>query len=163
VTQEGIASGLEKARAGGESARSMAVTVRAAVLALSLISFIGAILHSFFSSIPYTPVFAIIVLVNSLICLAAGTRASWMSRDFQQAADVVGGLAYSAIVGGVLMIMWSVGAAISAVVGGTGGVAGPHGSALLLNLSWPATVISLVAIGFGIGANRRMKKLASSV
>jgi hypothetical protein len=108
-------------------------------------------------------VFPVIVLVNSLICLAAGTRASLMSRAFQQAADVVGGLAYSAIVGGVLMLMWSVGAVISAIVGGTGGVAGPHGSTLLLNLSWPAAVISLVAIGFGIRANRRMKKLASPV
>lgn len=153
---EDYASGMENVQARIESTRRIGVLFRITALVLSLVSLIGAILHSVIS---YTPVFPIIVLVNSLICLIAGTWAYRLSRGDQQFADSADGLAYTAVVGGGIMVMFSVAAAISAIVGGTGGVAGPHGGAVLLNLSWPATVISLAALALGIRAHRRIKNL----
>jgi hypothetical protein len=156
LTQEDFASGTEQIRAVVESASRMAGWSRIAILVLTLADFLGAVLHDV---IPYTPVFPIAALVDSLICLTVGTWANVLGRGSRQLGDAASGLAYSAVVGGGLMLLFSVAAAISAVVGGTGGVAGSHGSTLLLNLSWPAAVISLVAIGIGIRAYRRSKKV----
>jgi hypothetical protein len=156
VTQEDFASGTEQQIRAAESARRMAVSFRIAVLVLTLADFLGLILDSVIS---YTPTFPIVVLVNSLICLIAGTRANVLSRGTRELGGAVGGLAYSAVVGGGIMFLFSGFAAIAGAVGAKGSIAGQHGSLLLLNLSWPAAVISLVAIGIGITAFRRIKKV----
>lgn len=156
MAREEFAPGMEKVLFRIESTRRMAARFRIAALALTLAALFGIILHS---AIPYTPTFPMVVLVSSLACLVAGTRANWISQGFQQFDGVASGLARSAVTGGGIMLMWSSISAIAGIAGGKGSIAGQHGSALLLNLSWPAAVISLVAIGFGTRTYWRIRKL----
>ena len=155
MTQENSAAGAEKVLGGIESARRMGVRFRLTVLVLSLVILLGAILRNV---IPYTPVFPVVVLGNALIALVAGVRANWISRGFQQFGGAAAGLAYTSATGGVIMLIFSGFSVVAGAVGGKNSIAGPHGSTLLMALSWPAVVISLVAIGIGIAAFRRIKQ-----
>jgi hypothetical protein len=136
----------------------MAGIIRIVVLAVTLVVAFGLILHSV---IPYSPTFPLVVLVNSLACLAVGLTANRVGGAADGAAgqpgDAVGRLAYTAVVGGGLMLLFSgISAIFAAVGGGSGGIVGSHGSALLLNLSWPAAVIALAALATGVRAYRRV-------
>lgn len=156
MTQEDFTRRADKVRAGIESTRRMAIGFQAVVVVLTVITFFGLVLHN---EITYTPVFPIILLINSLVCLIAGTRANWISRGFQQFGGAAAGLAHSALFGGVITLIFS---ALGASFGpGHSGNEKPWGNPVLLfNLSWPTMVISLAAIVFGIRAYRRIRKLS---
>jgi hypothetical protein len=132
----------------------MAVIIRIVVLAVTLVVAFGLILHNV---VTYSPAFPLVILANSLACLAAGLTANRVGRDAGRPADAVGGLAYTAVVGGGLMLLFAgISAIFAAVGGGKGGIVSSHGSALLLDLSWPAAVIALAAMVTGIRAYRRV-------
>lgn len=155
MTQEDLAQGARNVQAGVESARRMAVRFRVVVLVLTVVTLLGLILHN---EITYAPAFPVVLLVDSLLCLIAGTRADWISRGFKQFGGAAGGLAYSAVVGGGIAFLFS---AFGASFGpGHSGHASSWGNqALLFNLSWPTMVISLIAIVFGIRTYRRIRNL----
>lgn len=158
MAAEDGASGPEALRAGIRAVRGMTAVSQIVILVLTLVAVSGFLLDSV---IPYTPAFPIVVLLDSIVSLITTIQADRISRAFRQFGTVARGLAYFGAIGALIMILDSGVAALAGAVGGTGShVVGPHGSALLLNLSWPAGVISLAAIGFALRAQLRIRKLA---
>jgi hypothetical protein len=124
-----------------------------AVLVVAVI--IGAALHNV---IAYTPAFPLVVLAASLLCLISALRGGQLAQRLGASAKYVGGFLYVSIVGGVLMLIWSVISTAVGATGSSGGFAGKDGSTLLLNLSWPAAVICLVSIVHAVRVYRNIPR-----
>jgi hypothetical protein len=128
---------------------------RLALAALAVAVIIGGALHNV---IPYTPAFPLVVLAASLLSLISALRGGQLAKRLGPSARYVGGFLYVSIVGGGLMLIWSVISAAVGATGSSGGIAGKGGSTLLLNLSWPAAVICLVSIVHAIRVYRNIPR-----
>jgi hypothetical protein len=107
--------------------------------------------------IPYTPAFPVVVLAASLVCLAAAVRASRYARLLADPRASVGGLLYTAVIGSVIVALFSGIATIMAALH-VAGRAAPGGSReVLLTLSWPAVVISVLAMALAIRVTRQTR------
>jgi hypothetical protein len=102
--------------------------------------------------IPYTPVFPLVVLAASLVCCTAAVRAGRYTRLLPDPREYVGGFLFTAFVGSVLDLLFSGIATIMAALPVSGG-----SRAVLLNLSWPAVVISVLAMALAIRVTRRTR------
>lgn len=122
------------------------------VLALSVI--IGLALDSV---IPYTPVFPIVVLVASLVCLAAAVRAGRYTRLLSNPREYVGGFLFTAFIGSVVDLLFSGIATIMAALHVSDGAASGGSRDVLLTLSWPAVVISVLAMALAVRVTRQTR------
>lgn len=128
---------------------------RLALVALVVAVIIGGALHNV---ITYTPAFPLVAMAASLLCLVAALRGGQLARRLGASAKYVGGFLYVAIIGGGLMLIWSVISTAVGATGSSGGLAGKGGSTLLLNLSWPAAVICLISIVHAIRVYRHIPR-----
>jgi len=133
---------------------SEGVKYRLTLLVLALADFIGLILHNV---IPYTPAFPLVLLAASLICLTVALRAGRLASQLGPSErNVLRGFAYTATMATVpILIFAAIGASFGP--GKSGSEASWGNPALLFNLSWPAVVICLVSIVYGIRLNRRLR------
>jgi hypothetical protein len=107
--------------------------------------------------IPYTPVFPLVVLAASLVCCTAAVRAGRYTRLLPDPREYVGGFLFTAFVGSVLDLLFSGIATIMAALPVSGGAVSGGSRAVLLNLSWPAVVISVLAMALAIRVTRRTR------
>jgi hypothetical protein len=126
---------------------------RMAVLGLYVAAGIGLVL---FSVIPYTPVFPLLVLAGALVSAAAGVRGRQFAFALNGDARWAGGFIYTAFLGGLVGLMFSLGGTVSTALGDSGGIAPGGDRMVLLNISWPTVVISLAAMAIGAIAWRRI-------
>jgi purine-cytosine permease-like protein len=128
--------------------------LRIAVMVLGVSVIVGLSLDEV---IPYTPAFPIVVLAASLLCLAAAVRAGRYTRLLPDAKDYVGGLLYTAFAGSVVDLLFSGVLGLMAALHMSSRAA-PGGSRdVLIALSCPAFLISVVAFALA----RRVTRQAS--
>jgi hypothetical protein len=127
---------------------------RVASIVLGLSVIIGLALDTV---IPYIPAFPIVVLVASLVCCAAAIRAGRYTRLLAEPRECVGGFLFTAFVGSVLDLLFSGIATIVAALHSSGGVATGSSRDVLLALSWPAVVISALAMALAIRVTRQTR------
>ena len=127
---------------------------RSAYLILGVSVIIGGSLEKV---IPYTPAFPIVLLVASAVCLAAAVRAGRYSRLLPDPAQYIGGLLYTVFVGSGVNLLFSGLSTIKGALHVSGGVASGGSLNVLLALSWPAVVISALAIALAIRVARRTR------
>jgi hypothetical protein len=121
-----------------------AATYRLVLVALGLLTVIGVALSKVIS---YTPMVPLIVLAASLVSMAAAIRGGRLARHLDVDRKYVGGFLYTAIMGGIIMFIFS----------GAGTLGGAVGHlALQLNLSWPAVVICVFSAVYGIHVYRNI-------
>jgi hypothetical protein len=130
------------------------IAFRVAYLVLGLSVLTGLALDQV---IPYTPAFPIVVLVASLLCCAAAVRAARYTRLLADPREYVGGFLFTAFIGSVVDLLFSGIATIMAALHVSGGAASGGARDVLLNLSWPAVVISALAMALAIGVTRRTR------
>jgi len=107
--------------------------------------------------VPYTPAFPIVVLVASAVCLAAAVRADRYSRLLPEPRAYVGGFLFTAFIGSVVVLLFAGLATIKGALRVSGGAASGGSLNLLLSLSWPAVVISALAMALAIRVTRRTR------
>lgn len=127
---------------------------RSAYLILGVSVIIGGSLEKV---IPYTPAFPIVLLVASAVCLAAAVRAGRYSLLLPDPAQYIGGLLYTVFVGSGVNLLFSGLSTIKGALHVSGGVASGGSLNVLLALSWPAVVISALAIALAIRVARRTR------
>lgn len=126
---------------------------RMAVLGLYTLAGLGLVL---FSVIPYTPVFPLLVLAGALVSGAAGVRGRRFAYELDGDARWAGGFIYTAFLGGLVGLMFSLGGLVATAAGDSAGIAPGGDRLVLLNISWPTVVISLAAMAIGAVAWRRI-------
>jgi hypothetical protein len=127
---------------------------RVAYIILGVTVIIGGSLEKV---IPYTPAFPTVVLVASVVCLAAAVRADRYSRLLPEPREYVGGLLFTAFIGSVIDLLFSGLATIKGALHVSGGAASGGSLNVLLTLSWPAVVISALAMALAIRVTRRTR------
>jgi hypothetical protein len=163
---QGPGAGEAPAAAGREHSRQQdhlaakalheGVVLRLTDLGLDLIVMIGLMLHSL---IPYVPAGPLLVLAASSICFTAAVRARHYARI---TADLrcVGGLLYTAFIGSGLNILFAGITAVGAALHASGGAIGTSSPDLVLNLSWPAIAVSVLAIALAYSVTRGARRTA---
>lgn len=127
---------------------------RAVYLILGVSVIIGGSLEKV---IPYTPAFPIVLLVASVVCLAAAVRAGRYRRLLPDPAEYIGGLLYTVFVGSGVDLLFSGLSTIKGALHVSGGVASGGSLNVLLALSWPAVVISALAIALATRVARQTR------
>ena len=127
---------------------------RVAYLVLGVSVIIGGALDKV---IPYTPAFPIVILAASLVCLTAAVRAGRYGRLLPAPRKYVGGFLYTAFAGSMVDLIFSGLATIKGALHVSGGVASGGSLNVLLALSWPAVVISVLAIALAVRVTRRTR------
>jgi len=130
------------------------VAFRVAFIVLGVSVIIGLSLDEV---IPYTPAFPIVVLAASLVCLTAAVRAGRYSRLLADPREKVGGLLYTAFVGSVVDLLISGISAIMGALHASSGAAPGGSSHVLLTLSCPAIVISVLAMALAVRVTRQTR------
>jgi hypothetical protein len=92
-----------------------------------------------------------------VVCLAAAVRADQYSRLLPEPRQYVGGFLFTAFIGSVVVLLFSGLATIKGALHVSGGAASGGSLNLLLTLSWPAVVISALAMALAIRVTRRTR------
>jgi hypothetical protein len=156
------------ARAGQQSKRQdqavaavrrEAIRFRLAALAAVLVYAIGGLILK--NAIPFVPTFPLVLMIAAVICVTAAIRAGQLEPRLRGAGGAVaylGGLLYTAVIGPVVILVFS----LIGTIGGAIPTAAPHGGpkhidAALLNLSWPTVVICIISLVLALRIRRRIR------
>jgi hypothetical protein len=135
-----------------------AFVFRIAALVAVLVYIIGGLLKSVIS---FVPTFPVVLLIAAVICVTAAIRAAQLEPRLRGAGDayeLIGGLLYTAVIGPILILVFSLIGTIGGAIPAAGSHGGPkHINAALLNLSWPTVVISVISLVLALRIRRRMQ------
>lgn len=153
----GVAEAEHSRRQSQLSAKAIheGIVLRLAELALGLIVMIGLMLDTVIS---YAPAFPLIVVVASILCCTAAVRAHHYARLVANPGQCVGGLLYTAFIGSVVNLLFSGIATLMAALHVAAQATRGSSSTVLLNVSWPAVAISMLAIALAIRVTRELRR-----
>lgn len=130
---------------------------RIAALVAVLVYIIGGLLKSVIS---FVPTFPVVLLIAAVICLTAAIRAAQLEPRLRGTGDaygLIGGLLYTAVIGPILILVFSLIGTIGGAIPASSHGGPKHINATLLNLSWPAVVISVISLILALRMRRRMQ------
>lgn len=130
------------------------VVFRLVYITLGIIVIIGGSLDKV---IPYTPAIPLVVLAASVLCFTSAARADHYARAAADPGHCVGGFLFTALIGSGVNVLFSGIAGLAAAFHAAAQAAPGNSSSVLLDLSWPAVVISLLAVALAIRVMRRIR------
>lgn len=136
-----------------KSVTVIGINFRIACLSALVLAAIGLALHRV---VPYVPVFALLVLVASLLALLSAVEAALFARRLGSAARAVGGLLRTATYGGFVALLFSIAGTIAGLASANGGIATGGDRSVLLVISVVTLVISVASLALGFVLSRRV-------